>query len=149
MGQLLNANCLCGYQDEIAIGSLRSNYRSVCRFPFSCYDCSEIFNGDLYVHRNRCPTCSGAKTTSYEDPTLFQESEGAHKAASWNINIWFTLEEDYFPAQRTLFKSIKRFFKSNSRVLPVSREAVLMNKGYRCPACSSHGLCFDLSGMVD
>jgi hypothetical protein len=79
VGKLVKANCACGYKakEEILVGGLRSNYRTLCCFPFLCRDCDEVFEGDLYVYRNQCPTCSGENITSYEDPSLYQASEDA------------------------------------------------------------------------
>ena len=151
MGKLVKANCACGYKakEEILVGGLRSNYRTLCCFPFLCRDCNEVFEGDLYVYRNQCPTCSGENITSYEDPCLYQASEDARKVASSDVTEWSALSPGFFPEKLTLLEKIKRWRKPVPRERSLSRDVAIMNKGHYCPKCASYGLCFNLTAMVD
>ena len=151
MGQLLNANCLCGYkaEEEILVGALRSNYHTVCCFPFLCEDCHEVFDGDLYVYRNLCTTCGGENVKSFEDPSLYQASADAHEIASWDVIEWSALQPDFFPEKLTLLEKIKRWWRPTPRERSISRTVALMDIGHYCPKCCNYGLCFELTAMVD
>ena len=148
MGQLVKASCSCGYSTNAIVGGLRRSFLSVCFFPYLCRDCDDIFNGDLYEHRNQCRACSGSNVVSYEDPALFQSHDELQSVASTDVTTMRALAPDYFPPV-SLLERARRFLMQQERVSSEGYTVQLVDKGYYCPKCSDHSLCFEFTGMVD
>jgi RNA polymerase subunit RPABC4/transcription elongation factor Spt4 len=148
MGQLVKAGYSCGYSQNAMVGGLRRSFLSMCFFPFLCHDCDDIFNGDLYEYRNQCRTCSGSNVVSYEDPVLFQSQEQLQSAASTDVTTMLALPPDYFPPV-SLIERARRFLMRQERVSSEGYAVHLVDKGYYCPKCREHSLCFEFTGMVD
>ena len=148
MGQLVKASCLCGYSETAAVRGLRRNHLSVCLFPFLCRDCNDIFSGDLYEYRNQCRTCSGSNVVSYEDPALFQSQDELQSVVSTDVTTMRALAPDYFPPV-SLLERARRFLIRQERALSEGYTVHLVDKGYYCPKCREHSLCFEFTGMVD
>ena len=148
MGQLVTARCSCGYSETAAVGGLRRNHLSVCLFPFLCRDCNDIFSGDLYEYRNQCRACSGSNVVSYEDPALFQSQDQLQNVASADVTTMRALAPDYFPPV-SLLERARRFLMRQERALSEGYTVHLVDKGYYCPKCREHSLCFEFTGMVD
>ena len=148
MGQLVTASCSCGYSTNAIVGGLRRSFLSACFFPFLCRGCDDIFNGDLYEYRNQCRTCSGSNVVSYEDPVLFQSQDELQSAASTNVTTMLALPPDYFPPV-SLLERARRFLMPQEWLPSEGYTVHLVDKGYYCPKCEEHSLCFEFMGMVD
>ena len=148
MGQLVKASCSCGYSTNAIVGGLRRSFLSVCLFPFLCRDCNDIFSGDLYEYRNQCRTCSGSNVVSYEDPELFQSQDQRQSVVSTDVTTMCALAPDYFPPV-SLLERARRFLIRQERALSEGYTVHLVDKGYYCPKCREHSLCFEFTGMVD
>lgn len=58
MGQVLRAECSCGYQhNEIFMGGGRMNHEFNCEAPFYCEECSKIKLRNLIKKRPKCEKC--------------------------------------------------------------------------------------------
>ena len=130
------------------VGGLRRSFLSVCLFPFLCRDCDDIFNGDLYEYRNQCRTCSGFNVVSYEDPALFQSQDQLQSVASSDVTTMRALAPDYFPPV-SLLERARRFLMRQEWLPSEGYTVQLLDKGYCCPKCEEHSLCFEWVGMVD
>ena len=148
MGQLVKANCSCGYSQNAIVGGLRRSFLNVCRFPFLCRDCDDIFNGDLYEYRNQCRTCSGSNVVSYEDPGLFQSQDELQSVASTDVTTMLALPPDYFPPD-SLLERARRFQKRQEWLPSEGYSVCLGDKGYYCAKCKAFSLCFEFAGMAD
>ena len=59
MGKLLKAECSCGYETSVTVGSGREQHGKVFEFPHLCTKCNEAVTADLLQQQVTCPLCKG------------------------------------------------------------------------------------------
>jgi Zn finger protein HypA/HybF involved in hydrogenase expression len=65
MGKLLAAECPCGYQSSVVVGSGRELHGEIFEFPHYCSECNEAVSVDLLKPRLVCPLCNAISLTLY------------------------------------------------------------------------------------
>src|SRR5262245_31521669 len=73
MGALAIVNCECGFSTQVLLGSLKSNFKTVCWFQVYCRGCKTLQIANLFEPPLACPGCNGADVEVYDSPELIGE----------------------------------------------------------------------------
>lgn len=131
MGKLLKAECSCGYETSVAVGSGRELYGTVFEFPHLCPKCNEAVTADLLQPLVTCPVCKGDSLKIYGT----QERDDAKK--------------------KSLFQKL---FGHKDEALPTVVSEYCFNLeatfeindcGHVCPKCKTQSLRFSTEALFD
>ena len=131
MGKLLKAECSCGYETSVAVGSGREQYGTVFEFPHLCTKCNETVTADLLQPQAICPLCKGD-----------------------SLKIYGTQERDY-AKKKSLFQKL---FGHKDDALPTVVSEYCFNLettfeindcGHVCPKCKAQTLRFSTEALFD
>lgn len=155
MGQLLNASCACGYDEDIALGSTRASHGKFYGYPYLCHSCPKMFTGNLYEESISCSECKSIDIQSYEDKSVRQRKEQSDNALAYQGNMYLGPRLEPEPLQERprglLAKVWRRLFPFDVKraQLNKSRSIILYKKGYLCPSCKCFDLSFEMTAFID
>ena len=155
MGQLLNASCICGYDEDIALGSTRASYGKFYGYPFLCHSCPTLFTGNLYEESISCSECKSTDIQSYEDKSVRQRRAQSDNALAYQGNMYIEPRDQPQPLQERpkglLTKVWRRIFPFSVRPVRMnkSRSINLFKEGYLCPSCKCFDLSFEMRAFFD
>lgn len=132
MGKLLKAECSCGYETSVAIGSGRELHGKVFEFPHLCATCNETVTADLLQPPVTCPLCNGEGLKIYGT----QQRDSAKKK-SWFQKLLGGNEDE--PAQTVVSVycyNLETTFEIN-------------DCGHFCPKCKAQTLQFSTEALFD
>lgn len=132
MGKLLKAECSCGYETSVAVGSGREQYGKIFEFPHLCTKCSEAVTADLLQPQVTCPLCNSSNLKIYGT----QEHDSAKKK-SWFQKLFGGTKSEPLPTVVSMYcYSIETTFEIEDR-------------GHFCPKCKEQTLRFSIEAMFD
>ncbi|HMR66390.1 MAG TPA: hypothetical protein PKE64_20450 [Anaerolineae bacterium] len=99
MGDILAAQCECGFYTEIAAGGGKMDFQTYCGAPALCTDCGQFAALNWLDKDVPCPACGG-EIRFYDDPALRSRSnvvtQPGSPVFSWNARGGFTLPDNRY-----------------------------------------------------
>lgn len=132
MGKVLKAECACGYENSVLVGSGREQHGQVYEFPHYCANCNEAVSVDLLGQKVTCPLCHGTALTIY----------GTQKRRIMQKKPWF---QTLFggKADRELPTVVSDYCYNLDTTFEIEKG------GHFCPKCKEQRLHFSLEWMID
>jgi hypothetical protein len=95
-GDIISANCECGYHTTLTLGGGFSDYQTNCKFPFYCNGCASIVVLNALNEKHSCSNCKSVYVMSYDDATM-RANKSNNSIFGWNVNEKsFKLTDDYY-----------------------------------------------------
>lgn len=95
-GDIVTAKCECGFEETIKFGAGKSNYKTVCNFPFSCNFCNSFVVLNYLSEKPVCKLCNSEDVTSYDNDKM-RAHKSDNSVAGWNANDRkFILTDDFY-----------------------------------------------------
>lgn len=132
MGKLLKAECCCGYETSVMVGSGREGHGKVFEFPHHCTECNEAVTADLLQPQVTCPLCNGNSLKIFGT----QERDNAKKKP-WFLKVFEGGEKEQPRIIASAYcYNIETTFEINDR-------------DHFCPKCKRQTLQFSLEALLD
>jgi hypothetical protein len=113
-GDIVSAKCECGFESTMKLGAGKSNFETVCKFPFYCKACSSLIVLNTLSENLVCPKCNSELIMPYDDYSL-RLYKSDKSVFGWNTNDkTYKLTDDFYFCPQCLefklkFKSIGNF----------------------------------------
>jgi hypothetical protein len=87
MGDLIEAQCKCGFMQKLMFGGGMSNFQTFCGVPAYCKSCKKMFNLNYFVKDSKCPDCH-KPVVFYNSKSLQGPPTGNKKSEpfAWNLD---------------------------------------------------------------
>ena len=109
-GDIVQAKCECGFEETIKFGAGKSNYKTVCNFPFFCNSCSSFVVLNYLSEKPVCKLCRSEDVTPYDNDKM-RALKSDKPVAGWNANDrTFILTDDFYLCPKC--KEFKLLFTS-------------------------------------
>jgi len=104
-GDIVSAKCECGFEAELFIGAGKSDYKTSCKFPFYCNDCSSLTLINALDEKQNCRKCNSENVISYENDSL-RAGKSNKSVFGWNVNgkTFLLTDDSYLCPQCKEFK---------------------------------------------
>jgi len=95
-GDIVTAKCECGFEQTLALGSGKANYKTVFYFPYYCTECSEMEVMNSFSENRCCDKCNSGNVIPYDDESLKLHFSD-NVVFSWSVDtVTHILNDDFY-----------------------------------------------------
>jgi hypothetical protein len=86
MGDLIQAECPCGFTQNCTLGGGKLNFKTICGAPAYCLSCKKMLNLNYMEKNPKCPECHKI-VKFYNDKSLQSSPKGQRKSQCFGWNL--------------------------------------------------------------